>query len=56
MSDEKTQKLVLSVIDFLNGAIEDGTVKSDDREGLEVAGIISLPATVFVIQLHLDTD
>jgi len=28
---------VLSVIDFLNGAIEDGTVKSDDREGLEVA-------------------
>ena len=47
MSDEKTQKLVLSIIDFLNGAIEDGTVKTDDREGLEVAGIITLPAIIF---------
>ncbi|KZT44499.1 hypothetical protein SISSUDRAFT_23850 [Sistotremastrum suecicum HHB10207 ss-3] len=37
MSEEKTQRLVLSVIDFLNVAIKDGTVKEDDREGLEVA-------------------
>jgi small glutamine-rich tetratricopeptide repeat-containing protein alpha len=31
------QKLVLSIIDFLNKSIEDGTVKQDDKEGLEVA-------------------
>jgi small glutamine-rich tetratricopeptide repeat-containing protein alpha len=31
------QKLVLSIIDFLNKSIEDGTVKQDDREGLEIA-------------------
>lgn len=31
------QKLVLSIIDFLNQSIEDGTVKQDDQEGLEVA-------------------
>jgi hypothetical protein len=31
------QKLVLSIIDFLNKSIQDGTVKQDDREGLEVA-------------------
>jgi len=37
MSAEKTQRLVLSIIDFLEGAIADGTVKSDDKEGLEVA-------------------
>lgn len=37
MSTEKTQRLVLSIIDFLEGAIADGTVKADDKEGLEVA-------------------
>ncbi|KAF7978885.1 hypothetical protein HWV62_44383 [Athelia sp. TMB] len=31
------QKLVLSIIDFLNKSIADGTVKQDDQEGLEVA-------------------
>jgi small glutamine-rich tetratricopeptide repeat-containing protein alpha len=31
------QKLVLSIIDFLTKSIQDGTVKQDDREGLEVA-------------------
>ncbi|EJD55100.1 TPR-like protein [Auricularia subglabra TFB-10046 SS5] len=36
MSD-KTQKLVLGIIDFLNASIGDGTVKEDDRESLEVA-------------------
>lgn len=35
---EKQQKLTLAIIDFLNQSIEDGTVKQDDREGLEVAG------------------
>ena len=34
---EKQQSLVLAIIDFLNQSIEDGTVKQDDREGLEVA-------------------
>jgi len=36
MTDKK-QQLVLSIIDFLNQSIDDGTVKQDDREGLEVA-------------------
>jgi len=31
------QKLVLSVIDFLNDSIANGTVKQDDKESLEVA-------------------
>ena len=35
---EKQQKLVLAIIDFLNQSIDDGTVKQDDKEGLEVAG------------------
>ncbi len=35
---EKQQRLVLSIIEFLNQSIADGTVKQDDREGLEVAG------------------
>ncbi|KLO20444.1 TPR-like protein [Schizopora paradoxa] len=34
---EKQQRLVLSIIEFLNQSIADGTVKQDDREGLEVA-------------------
>ncbi|KAG8895296.1 hypothetical protein FRC00_007633 [Tulasnella sp. 408] len=36
MADKK-QKLVLSILDFLSQSISDGTVKSDDHEGLEVA-------------------
>ena len=31
------QRLVLSIIDFLNQSIQDGTVKQDDSESLEVA-------------------
>jgi hypothetical protein len=34
----KQQRLVLAIIDFLNQSINDGTVKSDDKESLEVAG------------------
>jgi small glutamine-rich tetratricopeptide repeat-containing protein alpha len=36
MSDSN-QRLVLSIIEFLNDSIKDGTVKSDDQESLEVA-------------------
>ncbi|KAF6766107.1 cytoplasmic protein [Ephemerocybe angulata] len=36
MADNK-QRLVFSIIEFLNESIEDGTVKSDDKESLEVA-------------------
>ncbi|KAG2117933.1 TPR-like protein [Suillus discolor] len=36
MADKK-QQLVLSIIDFLNQSIDDGTVKQDDKESLEVA-------------------
>lgn len=34
---EKQQRLVYAIIEFLKKSIEDGTVKSDDREGLEIA-------------------
>ena len=36
MSD-KNQRLVLAILDFLNTSIDNGTVKADDKEGLEVA-------------------
>jgi hypothetical protein len=38
MALESQQKLVLAIIEFLNKSIQDGTVNSADREGLEVAG------------------
>jgi len=45
-STEKQQRLVLSVLEFLNQSIADGTVKSDDKESIEVAGALrSLPCT-----------
>ncbi|KAF8640366.1 hypothetical protein AX17_000037 [Amanita inopinata Kibby_2008] len=34
---EKQQRLVYAIIDFLNKSINDGTVKADDKESLEVA-------------------
>ncbi|KAG5651562.1 hypothetical protein H0H81_008240 [Sphagnurus paluster] len=34
---EKQQRLVYSIIEFLNQSIEDGAVKADDQESLEVA-------------------
>ncbi|TDL28761.1 TPR-like protein [Rickenella mellea] len=34
---ERQQQLVLAIIDFLNQSIHDGTVRVDDRDGLEVA-------------------
>jgi len=33
----KQQRLVYSIIEFLNQSVQDGTVKADDQEGLEVA-------------------
>ena len=33
------QKLVYGIIEFLNKSLEDGTVKQDDKEGLEVASV-----------------
>lgn len=38
MSDKK-QKLVLSIIDFLETSISDGSIKSDDKEGIEIASV-----------------
>lgn len=35
---EKNQQLVLAILDYLKASMEDGTVKADDKEGLEVAG------------------
>lgn len=43
---EKQQRLVYSIIEFLNQSIDDGTVKADDKESLEVA---SACGTTFVI-------
>ncbi|KAH8997477.1 putative stress-induced protein STI1 [Lactarius akahatsu] len=34
---EKQQRLVLSIIDFLNQSINDGTIREEDKESLEVA-------------------
>ena len=38
MADKK-QRLVLSILDFLSESMNDGTVKEEDKEGLEVAGL-----------------
>ncbi|KAF8559371.1 hypothetical protein OG21DRAFT_1403388, partial [Imleria badia] len=37
MAAAKKQQLVLAFVDFLNESIQDGTVKDDDKEGLDVA-------------------
>jgi len=34
---EKKQQLVLSIIEFLETSISDGSIKSDDKEGIEIA-------------------
>jgi Homodimerisation domain of SGTA len=38
---EKQQRLVLSIIDFLNQSISDGTIREEDKESLEVAGTLT---------------
>lgn len=35
---EKNQKLVLAILEFLESSIADGSVREDDKEGIEVAG------------------
>ena len=40
---EKQQRLVLSIIDFLNQSIDDGTIREEDKEGLDVAGAYARP-------------
>jgi small glutamine-rich tetratricopeptide repeat-containing protein alpha len=40
---EKQQRLVLSIIDFLNQCINDGTVKSEDKESLDIASVFLVP-------------
>lgn len=39
---ERKQQLALAIIDFLEASSADGSVKEDDKESLEVAGMISL--------------
>lgn len=46
---EKQQKLVYAVIEFLNQSIKDGTVKADDKEGLEVASRFSACRLVLLL-------
>ena len=53
MSDK--QRLVLSIIDFLNQSIKDGTVKQDDVESLEVASMSPL-SSVMQISIHCTFD
>lgn len=33
----RKQRLVYSILDFLQGSIDDGSIKEDDKEGIEVA-------------------
>ena len=40
MSDIK-KRLVFSILQFLQQSINDGTIKEEDKEGVEVAGSIS---------------
>lgn len=51
MAGLKKQQLVLSFVDFLNESIQDGTVKDDDREGLEIAS--GLPGSRHLTPLRL---
>jgi small glutamine-rich tetratricopeptide repeat-containing protein alpha len=46
---EKQQRLVLSIIDFLNQSINDGTVREEDKEGLEVAGAYTRRSPLFAL-------
>jgi len=39
---EKQQRLVLAIIDFLNHSVDDGTVKGEDKESLDIASMSSV--------------
>ena len=45
------QKLVYAIIEFLNKSLEDGTVKQDDKEGLEVASALRASLSSVVTEL-----
>lgn len=44
------QKLVHAIIEFLNKSLEDGTVKQDDKEGLEVASTSQVLLSCVVVK------
>jgi hypothetical protein len=46
---EKQQRLVLSIIDFLNQSIGDGTIREEDRESLDVAGTLTSYHPLYII-------
>jgi len=45
------QKLVYAIIEFLNKSLEDGTVKQDDKEGLEVASTSQILLSDVMVKL-----
>ena len=47
---EKNQKLVLAILEFLEKSIADGSVREDDKEGIEVA------SASFVLLCHHQTS
>lgn len=44
------QKLVYAIIEFLNKSLEDGTVKQDDQEGLEVASTSQILSSCWMVK------
>jgi hypothetical protein len=45
MADHK-ERLVLSILEFLEASIADGTVSADDKDGVEVASEFNLNVMV----------
>lgn len=45
---ERKERLVLSILEFLEASIADGTVSSDDKDGVEVAS--ESPSNLFTRQ------
>lgn len=48
MADKK-ERLALGIIDFLTESLQDGTIKGEDQEGIEIAGSLerSVPTKTF---------
>lgn len=51
MADKK-ERLALSVIDFLTESLQDGTIKGEDKEGIEIAGSLERSVISKSIQLY----
>jgi hypothetical protein len=50
---ERKERLVLSILEFLEASIADGTVSTDDRDGVEVASERNqIPVMVVTEQLN----